>query len=199
MEEAVFLEGESVRLRPLHESDLAFVTAGVNHPAVRSRVGQSVPTTLARERRYVEELDERTDAVQVLVVADRERVGVVELDPIDREAGVAELAFWVHPDHRRRGYAREAVELVVGYAFDELRLHKVTASAFAPNEASRGLLESLGFVEEGVGREDAFLDGAYRDTHYYGLLEREWRAREDESGSGAAGGEDDGDGDGDDG
>jgi hypothetical protein len=37
------------------------------------------------------------------------------------------------------------------------------------------------YVEEGVGREDAFLDGAYRDTHYYGVLEREWRARADDA------------------
>jgi RimJ/RimL family protein N-acetyltransferase len=107
----------------------------------------------------------------------RTRIGVLELDPIDHETGVADLGLWIHPDHHRRGYAREAIDLLVGYAFDELRLHKVTANAYARNEASRQMLASLGFVEEGVGREDGFLDGDYHDTHYFGVLDREWRER----------------------
>jgi hypothetical protein len=40
------------------------------------------------------------------------------------------------------------------------------------------MLTSLGFVEEGVGREDGFLDGDYHDTHYFGVLDREWRERD---------------------
>jgi RimJ/RimL family protein N-acetyltransferase len=171
---AVFLEGERVTLRTLEEADLEFVRDGVNHPAVRTRVGQSFPTSLARERRYFEEANESLDTVAVLVWAADERVGVAEFDPVDREAGVAELAFWIHPDHQRSGYAREAASLFVAYAFEELRMHKVTANAYDTNEGSRGLLERLGFREEGVGREDAFFDGAYHDTHYYGLLETEW-------------------------
>jgi RimJ/RimL family protein N-acetyltransferase len=169
-----FIEGDRVSLHPLEADDLDFVTEGVNHPQVRTAVGQSMPTSLARERRYYEELNERSDAMHVLVTADGERVGVVELDPLDRETGVVELAVWIHPERRRGGYAREAVSLVVDYAFSELRMHKVTANAYATNEASRGMLEAVGFVEEGVGREDGFFDGAYHDTHYFGLLEHEW-------------------------
>lgn len=173
-----FLEGSSISLRPVEESDLEFVHAGVNHPEVRPYVGQSFPTTLARERRYFEEHNETLDAIELLVEADGEPVGVVEFDPIDRESGVAELAIWIHPDHQGHGYAREAVELMCTYAFDELRLHKVTANAYDRNEASLGVFESVGFTREGVGREDAFFDGEYQDTVYYGLLadefSREW-------------------------
>lgn len=174
-----FLQGETVSLRPVEADDLAFIQAGVNHPAVRPFIGQSVPTSLAQEERYLEAHNERSDAIQLLVEADGERVGVVEFDPIDREAGVADLAIWIHPDHQGRGYAREAVALMCSYAFDELRLHKVTADAYATNEASRGLFESMGFTQEGVGREDAFFDGRYQDSVYYGLLEDEWRSGEE--------------------
>lgn len=177
MSNVVFVAGERITLRPVEEDDLEFVTEGVNHPQVRPFVGQSFPTTLAGERRYFEELNERRDAIQLLVVAEDERIGVVEFDPIDRETGVTELGFWIHPDHHGEGYGREALCLVLAYAFAELRIHKVTANAYDVNEASRGLLESVGFTHEEVGREDAFLDGDYHDTHYYGLLEREWRDR----------------------
>lgn len=179
MSNVVFMEGDRVTLRPIEEDDLGFLTEGVNHPEVRPFVGQSFPTSLARERRYLEELNERGDAVSVLVTSGDERVGVVEFDPIDREAGVADLALWLHPAHHGGGYGREATALMLDYAFDELRVHKVTAEAYDLNAASRGLLESVGFTHEGVGREDAYLDGGYRDTHYYGIIEREWRDRGD--------------------
>lgn len=179
MSNVVFAEGERVTLRPIEEDDLGFVAAGVNHPEVRPFVGQSFPTSVARERRYLAELNERTDAVSVLVTVGDDRVGVAEFDPVDREAGVADLGIWIHPDHHGGGYGREATELMLAYAFDELRMHKVTAEAYDHNAASKGLLESVGFTREGVGREDAFLGGEYRDTHYFGILEGEWRDRAD--------------------
>jgi RimJ/RimL family protein N-acetyltransferase len=198
-----FLVGDRVTLTTVESEDVPFLRDGVNHPEVRALVGQPFPTNLDQERRYWAEVTERSDAVQVLITVSgdetdetdvessddaedsgnadtRMPVGVVELDPVDRETGVAELGTWIHPAHHRQGYASEAIELVVGYAFDELRMHKVSANAYARNEASRRMLESLGFVEEGVGREDAFLDGDYHDTHYFGVLESEWRERDGE-------------------
>lgn len=169
-----FLEGMSVSLRPVEEADLEFVQAGVNHPDVRRFVGQSHPTSVAQEREYLEEIERRHDAVRLLVEADGEPVGEVEFDPIDWEAGVADFAIWIHPDQQGHGYAREATELMCAYAFDELRLHKLTADVYAANEASQALFESVGFTREGVGREDAYVDGRHQDSYYYGLLADEW-------------------------
>lgn len=69
------------------------------------------------------------------------------------------------------------LELVVGYAFEELRLHRVSATAFATNERAMARLRATGFREEGVTREDAFVGGEHADTHHFGLLEDEWRER----------------------
>ncbi len=51
------------------------------------------------------------------------------------------------------------------------------AEAYDFNDASRGLLESLGFTEEGRRRKYMFVDGAHRDMVQYGLLREEWRER----------------------
>jgi len=53
----------------------------------------------------------------------------------------------------------------------------VGAVAYEDNDASRGLLESLGFSEEGRIRKDRFIDGEYADTIHYGLLREEWQER----------------------
>jgi len=66
MSGAVFLEGDTVALVTLEEEDLEFVRDGVNHPEVRTPVGQSFPTNLADERRYWEAANEDPEVVSVL-------------------------------------------------------------------------------------------------------------------------------------
>lgn len=181
-----FLSGETVDLRTFEEADLAFVRDCVNDPRVwKSLGGQATPTNLAMERRFFEE-ENRDDGTIKFVVTARDadggsggggdgpvRVGMVELNGIDWERGRAEVAFWIAPDHQDAGYGRDALATLVGYAFDQLGLHKLSAEAFAFNEASRRLLESVGFVEEGTLREEEFVDGEWHDAVRYGLLAAE--------------------------
>lgn len=168
---AEFLVGESVSLRTFEEEDLRFVRDGVNDRAVwRSLGGQTLPSNLAQERTFYERLNREDDALALIVTAGEDRVGVVELSPIDWEPGRATLAFWIHPDHQGNGYATDAVLTLARYAFDHLRLHKLTADAFAFNDGSKRVLERIGFVEEGRLREEDYVEGAHVDVHRYGLL-----------------------------
>jgi len=62
----------------------------------------------------------------------------------------------------------------VSHGFDELRLHWVSATVVADNEAFRRVLEKLGFVHEGTKRDDAFVDGTDVDRELYAVLREEW-------------------------
>jgi len=63
------------------------------------------------------------------------------------------------------------------FAFDELNLHRVTATVFSNNERSIALFEKLGFRREGVYREFLQRDGRRYDMYLYGLLRPEWEAQ----------------------
>lgn len=188
-----FLRGDRVGLRTYEEEDVAFVRDAVNDPRVwRALGGQYTPTNLAMERKFFEDASRSDDVVQFVVTArgdgDEEaggadgggeatepvRIGMVELDRVEWDRGRAEVAFFVAPAFQGGGYARDALATLIEYAFDELGLHKLTAEAFAFNEASRGLLESLGFVEEGRLREEEWVDGEWVDVVRYGLLVGEY-------------------------
>lgn len=175
MDSPVFLEGGTVTLHPVEEADAEFLQRLVNDPRVRRPIGGTEPVSLAAEREYVESIGE-SDDVQFLVRADGERVGTVGLHDVNATNGNGEVGYFFAPDAWGNGYATDATRTVVAYAFDERRLHKVYARAFAFNDASMRVLEKTGFEREGTHRDQVFVDGEYVDVHRYGLLADEWPA-----------------------
>ena len=65
-----------------------------------------------------------------------------------REQDAVEVGYTVFPDHRRRGYATEAVRALLDYA-REHGIHRFVASVGPGNEPSLRLVRALGFVEVG--------------------------------------------------
>ncbi len=72
--------------------------------------------------------------------------------------------------HRRKGIGTKAVRLLLEYARDVLRLHRVAAQIVASNVASLGLFHKCGFQDEGRLREHQFVDGKYEDMIVLGYL-----------------------------
>jgi len=170
----VFIDGDSITLRTIEHEDVEFLQANANRPGVREYAGGDTPYNRPRyESERVEPLSSG-EFVELLVCVDGERVGDVSLAPIDDRRGWANLGYWIDPDYQGEGYATAAARLVVDHGFAELRLHRVSATVVAGNEASRRVVEKLGFTHEGTKREDAFVGGEYVDRAVYGLLRREW-------------------------
>ena len=69
---------------------------------------------------------------------------------------------------------REAVGLAIGFAFDDLDLHRIEADVDPRNRGSIRLLEGLGFEKEGHLKERWIVGGEVQDALYYGLLRQGW-------------------------
>ncbi|MEP6696704.1 MAG: GNAT family N-acetyltransferase [Pseudonocardiales bacterium] len=87
-----------------------------------------------------------------------------------------EIGFVFHPDVHRQGYAREAVAALLSVAFDRVNLHRVVGRTDARNEASAGLMRSLGMRQEAHLRHNEIFKGEWGDELLFGLLEDEWRS-----------------------
>lgn len=77
-----------------------------------------------------------------------------------------------------QGFATEAADALLQWAFDTLDLNRVQSEADTRNRASERVLEKLGFLREGTLREDCIVNGEVSDSSVYGLLRREWQARQ---------------------
>lgn len=167
----VFLEGEQVTLRTVQPEDHGFLVRNLNDPTVRHAGYETVRAPVSEDDVATEV--ESDDSHTFLVCREETRVGSASIKDIDLRGRKAELSYWIAPDEQGKGYATEAAALCLTHAFDELGLHKVWARTVGDNEASKRVLEKLGFQQEGVLHEHWYGFGRYVDECRFGLLRSE--------------------------
>lgn len=81
-----------------------------------------------------------------------------------------EIAYWIGEEYWGSGYATEAAEAIVQFAFDEKQYHKVFARYFDSNPASGRVLQKIGMRREGVFIDHVKKEDRYVDLVYYGII-----------------------------
>jgi ribosomal-protein-alanine N-acetyltransferase len=104
-------------------------------------------------------------------------IGMVGFNYWNRQDNRSSIGFDLRQDHWRRGIMSEAVDEVLRFGFEDMRLNRIEADASTENIGSIGLLHSVGFTQEGVQREQYFDDGRYHDLMMFALLKRDWQAQ----------------------
>jgi ribosomal-protein-alanine N-acetyltransferase len=103
--------------------------------------------------------------------ADNVLLGGVSINHVRR--GISQtcsIGYWIGEPYARHGYMTEAVSGLLEFAFDHLRLHRIGAACLPNNEASRALLEKLGFTEEGYARKYLRINGEWHDHVLYAII-----------------------------
>ncbi|MBI2717761.1 MAG: GNAT family N-acetyltransferase [Rhizobiales bacterium] len=126
----------------------------------------------ARVKRYWRDIAEDAAYPFFIFSADgRTLLGALTLSNVRRGvAQMATLGYWTGLPHLRRGYMTAAVRLILPFAFDHLRLHRVEASCLPGNTASIALLRRTGFAEEGLARNYLKINGVWRDHLLFARL-----------------------------
>ena len=81
----------------------------------------------------------------------------------------AQVGYWIDAAYAGRGITPTALALAVDHCFFVVGLHRIEATIRPENQASRRVVEKLGFREEGVRRRSLHIDGAWRDHICYAL------------------------------
>lgn len=89
----------------------------------------------------------------------------------------AYVGYWIDEACAGHGYMPEAVVLLLGAAFDELRLHRIQISIIPRNTASRRVVEKLAIRDEGVAQRYLEINGTWEDHIRYAITAEEWEQR----------------------
>lgn len=105
-------------------------------------------------------------------------IGLCSLDNIDAMAQTGEVGIAIgERGHWNKSLGREALGLLLDYAFRLRNLRRVLLSTTADNERALRCYRACGFQEEGRLRAHLWSGGAYVDSVYLGLLRSEWNSR----------------------
>jgi len=136
------------------------------------------PPSLDLTRKQLEERDPDSYGNVNLMIEtlDGRTIGIVALREAEPEIGEAMLDIYLgEKDTWGQGYATDAMRTICRYGFDKMRLHRISLTVIAENEAARRVYEKVGFVEEGRMREAFRRDGKWHAKVIMGLLEGELR------------------------
>ncbi len=170
----MIIHGEKVLLRAVEEADNQLLLSLINDPDTEMMLGgSSWPVSEAEQLKWFEHQERSRDVLRCIVALkeDGKAIGTIILSDIDQKNATGHIHIKMSKDGGRgKGYGTDAVNTLVQYAFDELRLNCIYANILSYNEASIKLFERCRFKRDGVLRQRVFKKGTFFDLLAYSRL-----------------------------
>ncbi len=170
-----------LRLRPFEDGDAGALFALMSDAEVLRYWDAPPWSEPARAQRFITACrtmaDKGTGArLAVELACDGSFIGWIVLGDWDPGYRSANLGYVFAKPAWGQGFATEAAQGLLGWAYDTLDLNRVQSETDTRNVASARVLEKCGFQREGTLREDCIVNGEVSDSWVYGLLRRDWEA-----------------------
>jgi [ribosomal protein S5]-alanine N-acetyltransferase len=99
-------------------------------------------------------------------------INLYEIKGTPFQSGV--VGYAIDKDQNGKGLGTESLRLLLSFAFNTLRLNRVSAEVMPRNYPSIRVLEKAGFQKEGFRRDNILIQGNWESHLQYGLLKKEW-------------------------
>jgi RimJ/RimL family protein N-acetyltransferase len=173
-----FIKGERISLIPPNSEYINLYIKWTNDWRVRKYARDILPVRVEDIKKWFEASERRTSNYIGFTIwhkKDEKPIGMADVSLIDWVNGWANIGILIgEPTYWNKNIATEATELLIDYAFNELNLNKLQACAATENIGSWSVAEKLGFIFEGLGKQDMYVDGKYLDEKRYCLLKEDW-------------------------
>lgn len=168
------LSDKKINLSPLCESDFEFFVDILTCSKIMKHVSKTLTRDEAQAAFKIRSLpwdikSGRWCTLPITKIDTDEKVGRVSLKVVNHDAKTAEIGFILKREFQRTGIISSALKLVKEYILTELNFNKLVAICSVHNKASFGLLEKLGFTQEGCFKQHTLINNQYVDCYAYGL------------------------------
>ncbi|MFT4416151.1 GNAT family N-acetyltransferase [Fredinandcohnia humi] len=172
------LQGERVYLRRIEQDDVDYFLRAVSNPEIRRLTGTTTFFTRRKIESFIENIAKDSSRIDLLI-ADQENdlvIGDLAIVDIDHQQRNGSFRIAITDDnYLSKGYGSDALKLIIDYMFNTLNLRRIGINVYAYNARAIRAYEKLGFVQEGVLREELYYDGKYYDNILMGLLRNEYK------------------------
>lgn len=169
------LHGNLVKLRALELEDLAFLYQIENNEIFWEVSHTQTPFSKFVLKNYLENahLDIYETKQLRLIIEDKlseKCVGMIDLFDFNPQHKRAGIGIVIHPNFQQKGFASEALSILIQYAFTHLQLHQLYANILADNEKSLQLFIKHSFKKVGIKKDWIFSDGKMKDEILFQLI-----------------------------
>lgn len=154
-----------IKLEQLSVKHIDFVMGWINDPeVVKNFQNFGKRFTRKKELQFIKQLvKSKNDRVFSIFTTEGTYVGQCGINQISRQNKLARLSLFITKNQWNKGYAQEAISLLLHTAFIKLKLHKVWIMFYTTNKKALHLYKKAGFVKEGVLKDEYFWNGKYHD------------------------------------
>jgi ribosomal-protein-alanine N-acetyltransferase len=169
------LETERLLLRRLVLSDAVILYALRNNEDVMQYIDRPRQKDIEETELFIQKIDAIIDTNKdinwaITLKGEDRLLGTIGFYRSQPENHRSEIGYMLDFAYWRKGIMNEAIQRVIHYGFDEMKLHSIEACINPSNEASRGILLKNSFVKEGYFKENYFYNEKFSDTEVYSLL-----------------------------
>lgn len=170
----MLITGKKVYIRSPQKEDESIFTEAVKTCSEYHYPWTSPPSNKEQYSSYLKQCSNENQASFFVFTKNNELAGVFNLSNIVRGCfQSAFLGYYSLLPNSKKGYMTEALELIINYAFFNLKLHRIEANIQPENISSIALVKRLGFVEEGFAKNYLKINGYWEDHIHFALtLER---------------------------
>ena len=164
-----------VTIRKFSETDIANKVAWINNPNSNRFLHYDLPLTLEGTQKWFERNAGNSTRYDAIMEVDGKPVGTIGLLSIDYKNKKAEFYIAMGEiSYKGKGIAKQATQLMLHYAFNELGLNRVYLFTEEENIPAQKLFERIGFTQEGLLKEDIFSHNKLANRYIYSLLKKDW-------------------------
>ena len=151
------LKGENIQLRALEPSDLETLYQWENNTKIWKVSKTIAPFSKHVLTKYLANAHQdifTAKQLRLIIEKNRKPIGTIDLfdfEPTHQRAGVGILI--ADEYERQKGYAKEALQLMINYAFKQLQLKQIYCNISSTNKASINLFSGLDFLLVGVKKD----------------------------------------------
>jgi len=168
------LETQRLIVRRFEPQDGPSVATYASDPVVMTYIGEGA-LTAAQVQAFVEQnRQEEAKAFPIIHKKGGQLIGHMVFHPWFAPE-TYEIGWVLHPAFHGQGYAPEAAQALLHYAFVGLQAHRVIATCQPENRPSHRVMEKIGMRREGHFRQCIYRgEGVWWDEYFYAVLAEEW-------------------------
>lgn len=174
------LETERLIIRQVRRSDAKELYELCRRPETSKYAHWSPHTSLYATKSYISYLLslKRKHQLTGFVIVEKQSgklIGTCSYVSIDEDYKTAEIGYCILKEYWGQGFAKEAVDSLLWYGFEEINLQRIYARVLPENIQSVRVLQKCGFTFEGTLRKGFYYKGQVSNVLLYAITDEDYQ------------------------